>query len=74
MKTLDATFALALRSARMAKVSLKDRLKRYRAKHGLSQSMLARQLGVPLKTLQNWEIERTTPSELAQRALLALLK
>jgi putative transcriptional regulator len=48
---------------------LKRKLKAARAKLGVSQSQFAKQIGVPLKTLQNWEIDRTTPQPFALKAL-----
>ncbi len=48
------------------------KLKRWREQTGRSQSEAAEHLGVPLKTLQNWEIARTRPTALALGMLLAL--
>ena len=45
-------------------------LKRWRDAKGMSQAEAAKQLGVPVRTLQNWEIARTTP----QGALHDLLR
>jgi len=39
---------------------------------GLSQSQFARLIGVPVKTLQNWEQKRTQPAGTA-RALLKIV-
>ncbi len=38
-----------------------ENLQRLRAKAGLSQSALAKAAGVPVKSLQNWEIDRAQP-------------
>ena len=72
--------AFALCSQRMGKRVTKkskrefmDALKAWRSSHGLSQSQAAEHLGVPLKTLQNWEIARTKPQGFAQGALLKLM-
>lgn len=48
-------------------------LKRWRRRRGLSQSQAAPVLGVPLKTLQNWEHGRNTPGTLASAHLAQLL-
>lgn len=49
--------------------TFRDWLKKWRADMALGQADAARALGVPLKTLQNWEIERNVPSELVREAL-----
>lgn len=36
----------------------------------MSQSEAAGRLGVPVRTLQNWEIARTKPSRLLEQMLL----
>src|SRR6266700_3222462 len=41
-----------------------------RARYGFSQSQAAQRLGVPLKTLQNWEIARTKPQGFAYSAIV----
>lgn len=48
-------------------------LRRWRRRRGLSQSQAAPVLGVPLKTLQNWEHGRNTPGTLARAHLDQLL-
>jgi putative transcriptional regulator len=57
----------------MAK-SMADKLKDWRSKHGLSQSQAATALGVPVRTLQEWEQGRRSPRGLAESALEAKLK
>jgi transcriptional regulator with XRE-family HTH domain len=37
------------------------RLQKLRERVGLSQSQLARAIGIPVKSLQNWEAERVLP-------------
>jgi transcriptional regulator with XRE-family HTH domain len=37
------------------------RLQQLREQAGLSQSQLARAIGMPVKSLQNWEAERVQP-------------
>jgi|InoplaM3PM_1038569.scaffolds.fasta_scaffold01197_3 putative transcriptional regulator len=46
-------------------------IKRIRAKLKLSQSQFAELLGIKLKTLQNWEIDRNPPSSAAEALLKA---
>jgi DNA-binding XRE family transcriptional regulator len=48
--------------------SFGERLQRVRRERGFSQSELAERAGVPIDTIQNWEIGRTEPR------LLALIK
>lgn len=50
-----------------------QKLKRWRRVRGLSQSQAAPLLGVPIKTLQNWEVGRRTPRGLALKHLAQLL-
>lgn len=44
-------------------------LRRWRRRRGLSQSQAAPVLGVPIKTLQNWEAGRNTPGTLARELI-----
>ena len=48
---------------------LRNRLKAARAKRGLSQSKFAAQIGVPTRTLINWENDVQTPRGLALTAI-----
>lgn len=48
-------------------------LKAYRSRYQLTQAQAAAALGIPLRTLQNWEIARYCPSAFAQAALRWLL-
>ena len=57
--------------ARVIRVANIDPAK-IRAAAGLSQSEFAELIGVPLKTLQNWEQKRTQPAG-AARALLKIV-
>jgi putative transcriptional regulator len=57
--------------ARVTKVASIEPAK-IRAAAGLSQSEFAELIGVPLKTLQNWEQKRTQPAGPA-RALLKIV-
>lgn len=54
-------------------MTIPDQLRRWRRARGLSQSQAAPLLGVPVKTLQNWEGGRTKPRGLARAHLLQLL-
>jgi len=58
-----------------AKVTKIDDIKarKIRLAAGLSQTEFARLIGVPLKTLQNWEQNRTRPAGTA-RALLKIVQ
>lgn len=38
-----------------------NKVKELREKTGLSQSKFAAQYGIPVKTLQNWEVNRVKP-------------
>ena len=49
------------------------KLKDARSKLGLSQSKAAAAWGIPLKTLQAWEVDRNTPRGFALTALMAKL-
>jgi DNA-binding transcriptional regulator YiaG len=44
-------------------------LKEWRTRKKLSQSEAAEKLGIPVDTLQNWEIARTMPQGYASAAL-----
>ena len=46
-------------------------LQSLRGKAGLSQSQLAAQAGIPVRTIQNWEISRRTPRWIVLLARLA---
>ncbi len=54
-------------------MTISAKLKRWRRVRSLSQSQAAPLLGVPVKTLQNWEASRRTPRGLALSALLKLI-
>lgn len=48
---------------------LANKLKAARAKLGLSQSQAAKAWGIPVRTLQAWEIDQQTPRGFALKAL-----
>lgn len=48
---------------------LANKLKEARRKLGLSQSQAAKAWGVPIKTLQAWEIDRNTPRGFTLKAI-----
>jgi DNA-binding transcriptional regulator YiaG len=52
---------------------LKGKLKAARAKLNLSQSQAAEAWGVPVRTLQGWERNQSTPRGFAFRALVEKL-
>ncbi len=62
------------RVTKKSKREFMDALKGWRSAKKLSQSQAAERLGVPLKTLQNWEIARTKPQGFAEGALLKIMK
>jgi DNA-binding transcriptional regulator YiaG len=49
-------------------------LKAWRRRKGFSQSQAAAKLGIPIDTLQNWEIARTKPVGFAHEALMKILQ
>jgi DNA-binding transcriptional regulator YiaG len=61
------------RVTKKSKREFMDALKTWRSANGFSQSQAAERLGVPLKTLQNWEIARTKPQGFAATALLNMM-
>ena len=52
---------------------LMRKLKQARAKLGVSQSAFAKQIGVPVRTLQKWEIDQATPRGLALTSINQIL-
>ena len=52
---------------------LKSKLQDARQKLGMSQSQFAAKLGAPVKTLQGWERDQSTPRGYALKALTAAL-
>ena len=52
----------------------KTLLRSYRKRHKLSQSDLARELNISVRTLQNWEIGRNEPKGYGKIALLERIK
>src|SRR5713226_6310198 len=62
------------RVTKKSKLEFAAALKAWRSTHKLSQSQAAERLGVPLKTLQNWEIARTKPQGFAESALLKMIR
>jgi len=61
------------RVTKKSKREFMDALKASRSANGLSQSQAAERLGVPLKTLQNWEIARTKPQGFAYSAIVKII-
>ncbi|MCA1997019.1 MAG: helix-turn-helix domain-containing protein [Armatimonadetes bacterium] len=58
------------RVSKTAKRAFARRLRAWRQGRQMSQSEAAGRLGVPVRTLQNWEIARTKPSRLLEQMLL----
>lgn len=52
---------------------LKNRLKMARSHLRLSQSQASKVWGIPLRSLQNWEIDKATPRGYALTQLNAML-
>jgi DNA-binding transcriptional regulator YiaG len=61
------------RVSKKSKQEFAAALKAWRARKGFSQSQAAEALGVPIDTLQNWEIARTKPQGFAEAALLKIM-
>ncbi|MDK8171739.1 helix-turn-helix transcriptional regulator [Curtobacterium citreum] len=57
----------------MVDTSLADALLTYRANNQLTQTQLADQLGVSLRTVGNWELGRNLPQAPARRRIEAVL-
>ena len=51
-----------------------DKLRAERARLGLSQQALSKTLGVPKRTIENWEGGVNSPPEWAEKLLLERLK
>lgn len=51
-----------------------DRLKKARTKAGMTQTEIAKVLGVTGERISEWERERRTPKPLTQEGILARLK
>ena len=54
-------------------MSLATEIKEARAKLGLSQSQAAKAWGIPVRTLQTWEQEQSSPRGLALKTLRQIL-
>lgn len=50
--------------------AFKTHLLRFRGEHNITRANLARALGVPYRTLEDWEAGRRTPSPSTQRLIL----
>ena len=68
-----SNYRMGKRVTKKSKREFMDALKVWRSANGLSQSQAAGRLGVPLKTLQNWEIARTKRQGFAETALLKII-
>lgn len=74
--TLDADAPAKYREAMpmKSKHDLPDALRAWRRRQKLSQSQAARELRIPVSSLQNWEQARTIPAGFAFRALMDRIK
>jgi DNA-binding transcriptional regulator YiaG len=54
--------------------TLPDLLKKWREAKGLTKADAARTLGIPYRTLQDWELGNRTPRGFALRAIIGRLK
>jgi DNA-binding transcriptional regulator YiaG len=52
---------MGIRVTKKTKAAFANLLKDWRARRGITQAEAAEVLGVPVRTLQNWEIARTAP-------------
>lgn len=48
----------------------KDKLKTARKEAGLTQHEMADRMLIPKRTIENWEVEKSTPPEYVQRFVL----
>ena len=62
------------RVTKKSKKEFADELKAWREAKGLSQSGASERLGVPVRTLQNWEIARTKPTSFTANAILKIFR
>jgi DNA-binding transcriptional regulator YiaG len=67
------TAGMGIRVPQKEKVDFAAKLKKWRERRGLSQPQAAKELGVNINTLQNWEIARTMPRGIGLTGLLALI-
>jgi DNA-binding transcriptional regulator YiaG len=63
-----------VRNERNNNFSVREALPAWRKRLRMSQSVAARKLGVPAKTLQNWEQGRRVPRGFALRELREKIK
>lgn len=68
------TLAMAVAQQMTEPRTINSQLKKWRARRRLSQRQAAEHLGVPKRTLQEWEQGRRTPRGLAWLALLSKLQ
>ncbi len=55
----------------MTRDEFQKTLQRWRAKNGFTQQDAADNLGISIRTLQNWEIARNMPNGYGLKAILA---
>lgn len=52
---------MGIRVTKKTKTAFANLLKDWRVRRGITQAEASADLGVPVRTLQNWEIARTAP-------------
>ncbi len=62
------------RVTKKSKAEFAAALKAWRKKTTTTQAQAAETLGVPLRTLENWEVARTKPSRITERLLRAAME
>jgi DNA-binding transcriptional regulator YiaG len=65
---------MGIRVTKKTKTAFADLLKDWRARRRITQAEASAELGVPLRTLQNWEIARTAPHSSLRQVLESRLK
>ena len=65
---------MGIRVTKKTKNAFADLLKVWRAGRGITQAEAAEDLGVPIRTLQNWEIARSAPHSSLRQILESRLK
>lgn len=68
------SLALTIQSGYIDPVQIAEKLKKIRARLGLTQKDAAQRWGVPISTLRKWEQGVSAPSQFAQNALQTILR
>lgn len=64
--------AMGKKVTKKSKREFADAIKVWRKEKAISQSEAAEVLGVPVRTLQNWEIARTKPTAFTAKTILKI--